>query len=181
MALTDKQEMFCREYLIDLNATQAAIRAGYSAKTANRTASENLSKPDIQSRIAELKAQRNDLVGINATYVLNRLVEIDQMDVLDILKDDGGLKMVHEWPKVWRTTLSGLDVLTTVTNFDETTTENILKKIKWPDKVKNLELIGKHVDVNAFKERLDVNVNVTIADRIAAARKRLKERQDGNQ
>ncbi|EHW66603.1 putative phage terminase, small subunit domain protein [Escherichia coli DEC10B] len=47
--------------------------------------------------------------------------------------------------------------------------------------MKNLELIGKHVDVNAFKERLDVNVNVTIADRIAAARKRLKERQDGNQ
>lgn len=77
MALTDKQEMFCREYLIDLNATQAAIRAGYSAKTANRTASENLSKPDIQSRIAELKAQRNYLVGINAIYVLNRLVEID--------------------------------------------------------------------------------------------------------
>ncbi|KJO83830.1 terminase small subunit [Enterobacter hormaechei] len=155
MALTDKQEMFCREYLIDLNATQAAIRAGYSAKTANRTASENLSKPDIQSRIAELKAQRNDLVGINATYVLNRLVEIDQMDVLDILKDDGGLKMIHEWPKVWRTTLSGLDILTTVTNFDETTMENILKKIKWPDKVKNLELLGKHIDVNAFKETVD--------------------------
>jgi len=47
MALTDKQDIFCREYLIDLNATQAAIRAGYSAKTANRTASENMSKPDI--------------------------------------------------------------------------------------------------------------------------------------
>ena len=82
MALTDKQEMFCREYLIDLNATQAAIRAGYSEKTANRTASENLSKPDIQSRIAELKAQRKDLVVVNATYVLNRLVEIDQMEFL---------------------------------------------------------------------------------------------------
>ncbi len=75
MALTDKQEMFCREYLIDLNATQAAIRAGYSTKTANLTASENLSKPDIQLRISELKLQRNDLVGINATYVLNRLVK----------------------------------------------------------------------------------------------------------
>lgn len=81
MALTDKQEMFCREYLIDLNATQAAIRAGYSAKTANRTASENLSKPDIQNRIAELKAKRNEDVGIDADYVLRRLVEIDQMDV----------------------------------------------------------------------------------------------------
>ncbi|HCI6131079.1 TPA: terminase small subunit [Klebsiella variicola subsp. variicola] len=66
MALNAKQDMFCREYLIDLNATQAAIRAGDSAKTANRTASENMSKSDIQSRIAELKAQSNDLVGINA-------------------------------------------------------------------------------------------------------------------
>lgn len=47
MALTDKQEMFCREYLIDLNATQAAIRAGYSAKTANRTGLENLSKSGV--------------------------------------------------------------------------------------------------------------------------------------
>ena len=181
MALTDKQEMFCREYLIDLNATQAAIRAGYSEKTANRTASENLSKPDIQSRIAELKEQRNDLVGINATYVLNRLVEIDQMDVIDILNDDGSLKPIREWPKIWRTTLSGFDLSSTIMNMNEDSIETILKKIKWPDKVKNLELIGKHVDVNAFKERLDVNVNVTIADRIAAARKRLKERQDGNQ
>jgi len=62
MALTDKQEMFCREYLIDLNATQAVIRAGCSDKTANRAAHENLSKPDIQKRIAKLKAQRNDEV-----------------------------------------------------------------------------------------------------------------------
>lgn len=153
MALTDKQEMFCREYLIDLNATQAAIRAGYSEKTANRTGSENLSKPDIAQRIIELKSIRNERVEVNADYVLRRLVEIDEMDVLDILKDDGGLKMVHEWPKVWRTTLSGLDILTTVTNFDETTMENILKKIKWPDKVKNLELLGKHISVMAFKEQ----------------------------
>ncbi|HBQ5947824.1 terminase small subunit [Klebsiella pneumoniae] len=152
MALTDKQEMFCREYLIDLNATQAAIRAGYSVKTANRTASENLSKPDIQSRIAELKAQRNDLVGINATYVLNRLVEIDQMDVLDILTSTGELKPIAQWPKVWRMTLSGLDVIEMAA---EGNTTALLKKIKWPDKVKNLELIGKHIDVNAFKETVD--------------------------
>lgn len=152
MALTDKQEMFCREYLIDLNATQAAIRAGYSARTANRTASENLSKPDIQSRIAELKAQRNDLVGINATYVLNRLVEIDQMDVLDILNSTGELKPVAEWPKVWRTTLSGMEVMEMASDGNEAA---LLKKIKWPDKVRNLELLGKHIDVSAFKETVD--------------------------
>lgn len=153
MALTDKQEMFCREYLIDLNATQAAIRAGYSDNTARKIGSENLTKPDIAQRIIDLKSERNERVEVNADYVLRRLVEIDEMDVLDILKDDGGLKMVHEWPKVWRTTLSGLDILTTVTNFDETTMENILKKIKWPDKVKNLELLGKHISVMAFKEQ----------------------------
>ncbi|WP_324723834.1 terminase small subunit [Lelliottia sp. JS-SCA-14] len=153
MALTDKQEMFCREYLIDLNATQAAIRAGYSAKTANRTASENLSKPDVQSRIAELKAQRNDLVGINATYVLNRLVEIDQMDVLDILLANGELKPIKDWPKVWRTTLSGMDVTEVAGD-----AAGLLKKIKWPDKVKNLELLGKHVTVQAFKENIKTEV-----------------------
>lgn len=151
MALTDKQEMFCREYLVDLNATQAAIRAGYSAKTANRTASEIMSKPDIQSRIAELKAKRNEDVSINAEYVLNRLVEIDQMDVLDILTSTGELKPVSQWPKVWRTTLSGLDVIEMSA---EGNTAALLKKIKWPDKVKNLELIGKHIDVQAFREQV---------------------------
>ncbi|MDN0106725.1 terminase small subunit [Yersinia rochesterensis] len=160
MALTDKQEMFCREYLIDLNATQAAIRAGYSVKTANRIAAQLLSKLDIQNRIAELKSQRNDLVGINAAYVLNRLVEIDQMDVLDILKDDGGIKPISEWPKVWRTTLSGFDINTSITNFDETTIENILKKIKWPDKVKNLELLGKHISVQAFSDKLETKHSI---------------------
>ncbi len=160
MALTDKQEMFCREYLIDLNATQAAIRAGYSVKTANRTASENLSKPDIQNRIAELKNKRNEDVGINAAYVLQRLVEIDQMDVADILNDNGSLKAVSQWPKCWRITLQGIDISSTIRNFDEETEETILKKIKWPDKVKNLELLGKHVDVQAFREQVKADHTV---------------------
>ena len=102
MALTDKQEMFCREYLIDLNATQAAIRAGYSEKTANEQGAQNLAKLSIQSRISELKAERNDRIDIDADYVLRRLFEIDQMDVLDILRDDGTLKPISLWPKVWR-------------------------------------------------------------------------------
>ena len=66
-------------------------------------------------------------------------------------------------------------------NMDEDSIETILKKIKWPDKVKNLELIGKHVDVNAFKERLEVSGTVTIADRMAKARRRVKERAGGEE
>ncbi|MDE1492907.1 terminase small subunit [Xenorhabdus bovienii] len=150
MALTDKQEMFCREYLVDLNATQAAIRAGYSEKTANRIAAQLLSKLDIQNRISELKTGRNEEVGINATYVLKRLVEIDQMDVLDILTDGGELKPVKDWPKVWRTTLSGMEVV----EMGSQDTTALLKKIKWPDKVKNLELLGKHISVQAFRDQV---------------------------
>ncbi|EJB8470230.1 terminase small subunit [Citrobacter freundii] len=161
MALTDKQDMFCREYLIDLNATQAAIRVGYSAKTANRTATKLLSKAVIQNRIAELKAKRNEDVGIDADYVLRRLVEIDQMDVLDILNDDGSLKPITSWPKAWRISLTGLDISTTIQNFDEETAETTLKKVKWPDKVKNLELLGKHVRVQAFKEQIEQKVTAT--------------------
>ncbi len=153
MPLNAKQELFCREYLIDLNATQAAIRAGYSEKSAYSQGWDNLKKPEIAERIIQLKEERIEGVGIDAEYVLRRLVEIDQMDVLDILKDDGGIKAISDWPKVWRTTLSGFDINTSITNFDETTIENILKKIKWPDKVKNLELLGKHISVQAFKEQ----------------------------
>ncbi|WP_428945288.1 terminase small subunit [Pantoea sp. FN060301] len=165
MALTDKQEMFCREYLIDLNATQAAIRAGYSEKTANRTGSENLSKPDIAQRIIELKSSRNERVEVNADYVLRRLVEIDEMDVLDILLANGELKPIAQWPKVWRTSLSGIDVSEIAGD-----TAGLLKKIKWPDKVKNLELLGKHVTVQAFKEQTKTEHSVTdeFAELIAA-------------
>ena len=159
MALHDKQEMFCREYLIDLNATQAAIRAGYSEKTANAQASRLLVNVNIQNRIKELKSNRNERVEVDADYVLKRLVEIDQMDVLDILNESGDLKPVRDWPKAWRTTLSGLDVMSISTGEDGA--DALLKKIKWPDKVKNLELLGKHVKVQAFKEQIEQKVEAT--------------------
>lgn len=180
--LTAMQEAYCQSYIkTPENQTQAAINAGFSPNTAHVKASNMMRDDRIQKRIAELMEERNKRLRVSADYVLLRLVEIDQMDVLDILNDDGTLKPIREWPKIWRTTLSGFDLSSTIMNMNETSIETILKKIKWPDKVKNLELIGKHVDVMAFKERLDVNVNVTIADRMAAARKRLKERQGGDQ
>ena len=146
-----KREMFCREYIKDLNGTQAAIRAGYSEKTANRIASELLTKPDVQARVMELQSVRVEEVRIDANYVLKRLIEIDEMDVADILDDGGDFLPIRSWPKVWRTTLSGLDIA--IINSGDT--EAIIKKIKWPDKVKNLELLGKHIGVGAFTEKVD--------------------------
>ncbi|EEW8432675.1 terminase small subunit [Escherichia coli] len=156
--LTDKQELFAREYLKDLNGTQAAIRAGYSEKTANEQASRLLANVNVQKFVAELKSARVEQTGIDAAYVLRRLVEIDQMDVLDIILQNGELKPIKDWPKVWRTTLSGMDVVEMVS----ADSSALLKKIKWPDKVKNLELLGRHVSVQAFKD--NVKNEVTGAD-----------------
>jgi len=154
MPLTNKQDIFCREYLIDLNASQAAIRAGYSTKTANRIGSENLSKPDIVKRIIELKSARNERIQVKADYVLHRLVEIDQMDVLDIMTDDMSIKPVSQWPSSWRRYLSGFDLAEMFEGRGEDREMvGILKKIKWPDKVRNLELLGKHISVQAFREQ----------------------------
>jgi phage terminase small subunit len=68
--LTPKQQAFCEEYLIDLNATQAAIRAGYKADNARQVASENLSKVDIADKISELQAKRSAKTEITAEWVL---------------------------------------------------------------------------------------------------------------
>ena len=167
--MTPKQEMFCREFLIDLNGTQASIRAGYSAKTANRIATEILSKPDIKRRIEELKQQRQEVIGVDAYYVLQRLIDIDQMDARDILNDDGSVKPIYDWPDVWRQSISGVDLM------EISNSENVaatLKKIKWPDKIKNLELLGRHVSVAAFKDRLELSGNVGLAERMKKARER---------
>ena len=63
-------------------------------------------------------------------------------------------KPLNEWPKAWRTSISGLDLMT-LSNKDENI-DAIVKKVKWPDKTKNLELIGKLVDVSAFSENLTI-------------------------
>jgi len=74
--LTAKQEAFCEEYMVDLNGAQAAIRAGYSENSAKEIGSENLTKPNVQQRIAELKAERSERTEISADYVLSSLKEV---------------------------------------------------------------------------------------------------------
>jgi len=76
MALTDKQELFCMEYMKDLNATQAAIRAGYSKNTAKQIGTENLAKPAVRARIDELLDMRKEKIEVDADWVLNRLMQI---------------------------------------------------------------------------------------------------------
>lgn len=84
--MTDKQEMFCVEYLVDLNATQAAIRAGYSKKTAADIACQNLAKLDIQNKISDLKAQRTERVEVDADSIVKQLELLRSANINDYVE-----------------------------------------------------------------------------------------------
>ena len=124
--LTAKQEAFCEEYLVDLNATQAAIRAGYSEATAYSIGHENLSKPDIAESIAELQAKRSERVEISADDVLRKLIKLN------------GICMGEE-----ELTVTDSDGALTTTRLFEHSGAN-----------KSLELIGKHLKMFTDKSEI---------------------------
>lgn len=151
--MTPKQQRFVEEYLVDLNATQAAIRAGYSEKTAYSQGQRLLKNAEIQKSIADAQAARSEKVAIDAEWVLRRLAMEAEADLGDLYDAEGTLKPIAQWPLIWRQGLvAGIDV-------EEIRVEGVtignVRKLKLSDRVKRLELIGKHVDVNAFKENLD--------------------------
>ncbi|GGO96511.1 terminase small subunit [Stakelama pacifica] len=149
MGMTPKQERFVEEYLIDLNATQAAIRAGYSAKTAQEQSSRLLSNVMVSQAIAEAKTNRSEQTGVDAAWLLKRLADESVADVGDLYNDDGTIKPVKDWPLIWRQGLvAGLEVESIGDGAGHVT------KLKLSDRVKRLELIGKHIDVQAFREQI---------------------------
>lgn len=151
MTLTAKQERFVGEYLIDLNATQAAIRAGYSEKTAYSMGQRLLKNVEVAETLSGAQAKRAERTEITADWVLRRLGDEANADLADLYDDAGALRPVHDWPLIWRQGLvAGMDVYE---EFDEGTKVGQTVKVKLSDRIKRIELIGKHVDVRAFSER----------------------------
>lgn len=168
MALNAKQERFCQEYIIDLNATQAAIRAGYSQDTAGSQAHDLLKKPEVQTEIDRLKSERSRQTKIDANWLLTRLAAEAEADIADLYDDEGRLKPVKDWPEIWRKGLvSG--VRTAVSEDGVAFID-----VKVSDRIRRLELIGKHVSVQAFQE----NVNHTGLDALAERLERASRRGD---
>lgn len=158
MALTAKQQRFVAEYLVDLNATQAAVRAGYSAKGAKDQAWQNMQNPEITAAIKAAMEARNKRTQVDADYVLQRLTEIDEMDLAAIHGEDGKLLPIRQWPLIWRQMVKEVDMKS--------------GKVKFHDKLRALELIGKHVNVNAFRDQVAVDVSLTLSERMAKASER---------
>ncbi|HEJ9774090.1 TPA: terminase small subunit [Pseudomonas aeruginosa] len=162
MALTKKQRLFVDEYLLDLNATQAAIRAGYSTRRAAEIGYQLLQRPEVAQDIQAAMAERSKRTEVEADYVIRRLREIDEMDVLDILEDDGSFRSIRDWPKAWRQFLSGIEIAELFEGRgDDRRIAGVLRKVKWPDKLRNLELLSRHVGTESAAldlelKRLDV-------------------------
>jgi phage terminase small subunit len=173
--MTPKQEQFVREYLVDLNATQAAIRAGYSTRTAEKIGSENLQKPEVRAAIDAAKIERSTETKIDAAWVLKRLAVEAEADIADIYTETGAVKPVHEWPLIWRQGLvAGIKHQELRDNEGNRTGEFIVD-VKVSDRIRRLELIGKHIGVKAFEDQVNVTGLDTLADRLARASKRVSD------
>jgi phage terminase small subunit len=140
--LTDKQEKFCQEYLIDLNATQAAIRAGYSETTARSLGAENLTKPDIQLRLSELNKSRLEATGISQKRVLEEYSKIAFFDIRNIYTENGALKRPGELSDFEAGAVSGIKTFEVYAQ-GEMVGEN--KEVKVFDKLRALEALSKHL------------------------------------
>lgn len=143
--LTAKQQMFVKEYLVDLNATQAAIRAGYSEKTAKEMGYELLTKPHVQVAIQAAMGKRAKKTEITAEKVLEQLARIAFANIGEFVEINGNTVTIKPFEQVDGTVLS--EVAETQSGL----------KVKLNDKMKALELIGRHLGM--FNDKLNVNMN----------------------
>lgn len=155
--LTPKQQRFVEEYLLDLNASAAARRAGYSERTAFRMGQENMQKHAISAAIAAAQQARSERTKVDADWLLKRLHQEAEADLADLYREDGSLKPVHEWPEVWRKGLvAGVEVLEEFSGSGREREQiGWVKKVKLADRVKVKELIGRHVAIGAFRDKVE--------------------------
>jgi phage terminase small subunit len=161
-------EAIARAYVLESLTKSAAYLHGFPQnvdKTAgyrSTHSSKIFAKEIVQARVAELQAQKaraaEEEFKIDANYVLKQLVDIHRMDIADILDEEDQVRPVKEWPQIWRRTISQFDVEALLSGRGKNHVSiGVLKKIKWPDQVRILDMIGKHIEVNAFKEVQEIH------------------------
>jgi len=147
VAITEKQKKFVEEYLIDLNATQAAIRAGYSVKNAGKIGHELLEKTRISNEITKKIAERSRRTGINADRVLIELAKIAFVNADDVIESkDATLK-----ENASRDDLAAIQSIK-VKTFGE---DGVEREIKFADKIKALDMLGRHLGM--WNDKLQVS------------------------
>jgi len=153
--LNKKQQLFVDEYLIDLNATQAAIRAGYSVNSARDIGCENLTKPNIQEAIAKAMAERSKRTGVNQDRVVLELAKMAFVNIADVVDVKTGA--IRE-----DATEEDLACIQSIkykkSEGVSGTTEE--REVKLADKKQNLELLGRHLGM--WKDKMDLNLSLPV-------------------
>lgn len=150
MALTPKQQLFVEEYLIDLNATQAAIRAGYSPNNADKIGSELLGKTRVSEAIKIAMAERSRRTGINQDRILAELAKIALVNPARVVNFDEATIREDALPEDLAAVAS-----VKVKRFPTKDGEGIEREVKFHDKNKALDLAGRHLGM--FKDRLELS------------------------
>ena len=151
--LTAKQKRFIEEYLIDLNATQAAIRAGYSPDTAGAIGHENLHKPEIRARIDKAVAERSKRTGINAERVIMELARIGLVNPGKLINFDEAM-VRSDAAEDDLAAIQSVKVKTIPTEDGDI----VEREVKLYDKNRALELLGKHLGM--FKDKMELSGEV---------------------
>lgn len=159
--LTDKQQRFVDEYLIDLNATQAAIRAGYSAKTADQQGSRMLANVKVKQAVAEKQAQRSKRTGVNQDRVVLELAKVAFAKMTDIVDSNGRIKED-----------ASPDDLACIESIKYKESDNeyggsVEREVKIASKLKALELLGKHLGMWSDKFNVTVEKSEKLDDIIS--------------
>lgn len=161
MALTGKRELFAREYLKDLNATQAATRAGYAPAGCAVEGCRLLADPLVQAHIAELAAERNEELKINARDVLLELHRIASQDPAALVDENEVPHKLSEIPIDLRRTIASLEIEELYAGRgEERTSIGRLHKIKFWNKNHALESLGRHLAL--FKDSLDLSASLKL-------------------
>ena len=158
--LTDKQLRFCQEYLIDLNGSAAAVRAGYSEDSARQIASDNLSKHDIKSYISELQQQREARTRVTADRVINELAKLAFSDIRDYYDKNGNIIPVIDLDPDAAAALQSIKATKNRTGESDDKGKPIwddVLEIKISDKKAALDLLGKHHAL--FTDKVDATLS----------------------
>ena len=155
--MTKNQKRFVEEYLIDLNATQAAIRAGYSPNTAKSIASELLDRPDVADAVDKAIADRSKRTGINQDRVIQELAKIAFVNIRDVVDTEDATVLDSATPEDTACIES-----VRVKVFPTKDGEGVEREIKMSPKLKALELLGKHLGMFSDKLRVDADVDINI-------------------
>ena len=157
-----------REYLVDLCATQAAIRAGYSARTAGSQGERLLKNVEVQRAVAESIRQRAERVEVRADDVLRELLRIGTADLRRLFDSSGALRPMSEWPDDVARAVASVEVVEMPGG--EGVSGGVVKKIKLWDKPRCLELLGKHLKLFADKETNSGATTVVVVNPYAEGR-----------